>query len=47
MFTCVDPDTYSEYGSGSRKFLNTDPSWIRIHNTGGQPDKLQYTVCDF
>ena len=32
IFTCVDP--YSEYGSGSTKFLITDPIWIWIHNTG-------------
>ena len=25
-------DPYSEYGSGSRKLLNTDPIRIRIHN---------------
>ena len=31
IFTCVDP--YSEYGSTSAKFLNTDPIWIRIHKT--------------
>ena len=24
VFTCVDPDPYSEYGSGSTKLLNTD-----------------------
>ena len=29
----LDPDLYSEYGSGSRKLLNTDPIRIRIHNT--------------
>ena len=36
IFTCVDPDPYSEYGSGfgPKKLLNTDPIWIRIHNTG-------------
>ena len=36
IFTCVDPDPYSEYGSrsGSRKLLNTDPIRSRIHNTG-------------
>ena len=33
-FTCECPDPYSEYGSGSgTKYLNTDPIWIRIHNT--------------
>ena len=34
-FTCECPDPYSEYGSGSEtsKYLNTDPIWIRIHNT--------------
>ena len=25
-FKCVDPDPYSEYGSGFRKLLNTDPT---------------------
>ena len=29
IFTRVDPDPYSEYGSGSRKILTTNP--IRIH----------------
>ena len=29
IFTCVNPDPYSEYGS--IKFLYTDPNWIRIH----------------
>ena len=29
IFACVD----LEYGSRSRKLLNTDPIWIRIHNT--------------
>ena len=33
IFTSVDPDPHSEYGSVSTKFLNTDPIWIRIHNT--------------
>ena len=33
MFACVDPDPYSENGSGSRKLPNTDPIQIRIHNT--------------
>ena len=34
IFTCVDPDPYSEYESSrSTKMLNTDPSWIRIYNT--------------
>ena len=33
IFTCVDPDPYSEYESSrSTKMLNTDPSWIRIYN---------------
>ena len=31
IFTCGDPDPYSEYGS--TKFLHRDPIWIRIHNT--------------
>ena len=32
IFTCVDPDLYSEYGCGSTKLLNTgtDPVLIRI-----------------
>ena len=34
MFACVDPDPYSENGSGSRKLLNTHPIRIRVHNTG-------------
>ena len=25
IFACLDPDAYSEYGSRSRKLLNTDP----------------------
>ena len=25
IFKCVDPDPYSEYGSGSARLLNTDP----------------------
>ena len=33
IFTCYNPDQYSEYGSGSTKHLNTDPIRIRIHNT--------------
>ena len=33
QFTCVVPDAYLEYGSGSKKVLNTDPIRIRIHNT--------------
>ena len=33
QYTCVDPDPYSEYGSGSTKLLNTDPIRIRIHKT--------------
>ena len=36
IFTCVDPDQNWEYGSGSgsTKFMNTDPIRIGIHNTG-------------
>ena len=30
----VDPVPYSEYVSGSTKLLDTDPTRIRIHNTG-------------
>ena len=33
LFTCLDPDPYSEYGSESTKVPNTDPIWIRIHDT--------------
>ena len=33
IFTCVDLDPYSEYGSGSTKFLSKDPIWIRILNS--------------
>ena len=34
ILICVDPvaDPYLEYGS--IKFLNTNPIWIRIHNSG-------------
>ena len=35
IFTCVDPDPYLDYGSGSTKLPNTVPIWIGIHNTGG------------
>ena len=31
IFTCVDPDPYSQYGS--TKHLNMDPIRVRIHNT--------------
>ena len=34
IFTGVDPDPYSKCGSGSTKFLNMEPIWIRIHHTG-------------
>ena len=33
IFTCVEPDPYSEYWSKSTKLLNTDLIWIRIHKT--------------
>ena len=33
IFTYVDPYSAYRYRSGSTKFLNTDPIWIRIHNT--------------
>ena len=32
IFTCLDPDPYSEYGSRSTRVLNADQIWIRIHN---------------
>ena len=32
IFTCLDPDPYSEYGSRSTRVLNADQMWIRIHN---------------
>ena len=37
----MDPDLYAEYGS--TKFLNTDPSWVRIciHNTDLSYDILE------
>ena len=46
IFTCVDldPDPCSEYGSGSTKFLNTDPIWIqiRIASTNPSPSKMPH-----
>ena len=36
----MDPDPYSEYGSGSSKLLNTDLIRIRIHNTAQQSGAL-------
>ena len=39
----MDPDAYSEYGSGSTKLLNTEPIRIRIHNTALQ----LYTLLTF
>ena len=33
IFTSVDLDPYSEYGSGSTQLLNTDPVWIRGSTT--------------
>ena len=44
LFTCVDPDPYSENRSESTKDLNTDPFWIRIHKTG--PSRTEKTVAD-
>ena len=43
IFTCVDPDPYWEYGSGSgsTKLLNTDPIGIWIHNTCSLSDFLK------
>ena len=32
IFTCLDPNPYLEYESGSTKLLNMDPIWIRICN---------------
>ena len=49
IFTSVDP--YSEYGSGSTKFLNTDPIWIliQIHNTAVNQYQYgnQFCYCFF
>ena len=42
IFTCVDPNPYWEYVSGSTKLLNTDPIRIRIHNTATR--YCRYTV---
>ena len=39
-----DPAPYSECGSGSTKLLNTDPIWIRIHNTVNQISLAVHTV---
>ena len=39
ILTCVDPDPYSEYGSGSTKLLNTDPNGIQIQNTASNDGK--------
>ena len=33
IFTCVDTDPYSEYGSGSTKLVNKDPILSRIQHT--------------
>ena len=33
IFTSVNPDPYSEYGSQSKKLMNKDLIWIRIHYT--------------
>ena len=35
FFHSVDP--FSEYGSGSKYFLNTDPLWIHIHTISNFP----------
>ena len=45
IFTSVDP--YSEYGSGSTKFLNTDPIWIlnQIHNTAVNQYQYRNEFC--
>ena len=45
MFTYVDSDSYSKYGSGSTKVLNTDPIWIRIHKTAYFNSILLSRVC--
>ena len=47
-------DPFSEYGSGSRKLLNTDPIRIRIQNNGTKQTHFSETgnlkigkfVCD-
>ena len=45
MFTCMNPDHYLEYGSGSTKLLNTDSILIRIGNTQFNPKRIVgYTV---
>ena len=41
----MDPDSYSEYRSGSTKFLNTDPIWIRFHKTSLPRHDSLVTVC--
>ena len=33
VFTCVDPDPYANYGSGSTNVLNTEQILIAIHHT--------------
>ena len=33
LYTCLDPEPYSEFGSGSTKLLNMHPIWIRIQKT--------------
>ena len=33
IFNCADPDLYSEYGSGSKKFLKMYQICIRIDST--------------
>ena len=43
-FTWMNPDPYLEYGSWSTKLLNTDPIWIRIHNTVFKNIQLFRTV---
>ena len=47
MFTCVDSDSYSKYGSGSTKVLNTDPIWIRIHHCQKEENADIRYVCLF
>ena len=45
IFKCVDPNPYSEFGSGSRKLLNIDLLWIRIHNTDFENEIYLLCVC--
>ena len=43
VFNWVGPDPHSEYGSGSTKLLNTDPTWIRIHYSAESNIRIRNT----